>query len=262
MDLGIKGRTALVLAASKGIGRGCAEALADEGARLAICSRDGTALQRAAADLSRRTEVLAESCDVTDDASTNRFLAAVRARFGSIDILVNNCGGPAPGSFANAIEREKWVQAFERSLYQVVRWTQAVAPEMVARRWGRIVSIVSTSVKQPIDGLLLSNSIRPGVIGFTKSVSRELAPHGVTVNCVLPGSILSDRTRELAEARSKAEGVSVEEWIRRKASEVPAGRLGEPREIGDAVAFLCSRQAAYITGVALAVDGGLLRANP
>jgi 3-oxoacyl-[acyl-carrier protein] reductase len=262
MDLGIKGRTAVVLAASKGIGRGCAEALADEGARLAICSRDATALQRAVAELGRRTEVFAASCDVTDEASTRGFLSAARAKFGAIDILVNNCGGPSPGSFADGLGREAWQQAFERSLYQVVRWTQAVAPEMVGRKWGRIVNIVSTSVKQPIDGLLLSNSVRPGVIGFTKSVSRELAPHGVTLNCVLPGSILSDRTQELAEARSKAEGVSVEEWIRRKAAEVPAGRLGQPREIGDAVAFLCSRQAAYITGIALAVDGGLLRANP
>lgn len=262
MDLGIRGRTAVVLAASKGIGRGCAEALAEEGVRLAICSRDATALNRAAADLSRRTDVLARPCDVTDETSTSGFLTAVRERFGAIDILVNNCGGPATGSFADALGREMWLQAFERCLYQVVRWTQAVAPEMIARKWGRIVNIVSTSVKQPIDGLLLSNSVRPGVIGFTKSVSRELAPHGVTLNCVLPGSILSDRTRELAEARSATEGVSVDEWIRRRAAEVPAGRLGQPREIGDAVAFLCSRQAAYITGVALAVDGGLLRANP
>jgi 3-oxoacyl-[acyl-carrier protein] reductase len=141
---------------------------------------------------------------------------------------------------------------------QVVKWTQAVMPYM--KGWGRIVNVVSTSVKQPIDGLLLSNSIRPGVLGFTKSASRDLAPMGITINSVLPGSIRTDRTLELASHRSKKEGVSVEQILEDKAREIPAGRLGEPDEVGAAVAFLCSRQAAYITGASLVVDGGLTRA--
>lgn len=259
MDLGIKDRTAVVLAASRGIGRGCAEALADEGVKLAICGRTEEAVKIAERELGERTEVFAAPCDVTDRKQTEQFLAAVRKRFGEIDILVNNCGGPVPGTFESTFEEEKWRQAFERSLYQVVRWTQAVAPAMVERKWGRIANIVSTSVRQPIQGLLLSNSVRPGVLGFAKSVSEELARNGVTINSVLPGSILSDRTRELAEERSRKEGVSVDEVIQRKTAAIPAGRLGRPREIGEAVAFLCSERAAYITGQALAVDGGLLR---
>lgn len=259
MDLGIEGRVAVVLAASRGIGRGCAEVLAEEGVRLAICARSAGPLDAAARELSERTEVFARRCNVTDRKEAEEFLEAVRRRFGAVDILVNNCGGPAPGTLDTTREEEKWFQAFERSLYQVVRWTQAVAPEMIRRRWGRIVNIVSTSVRQPIDGLLLSNSIRPGVLGFTKSVSRELAPYNVLINCVLPGPILSDRTRELARERSRVEGIPVEEVLRRKASEIPAGRLGDPREIGEAVAFLSSERSSYITGQALAVDGGLLR---
>jgi len=262
MELGIKGKVAVVLAASKGIGRGCAEALAEEGVKLAVCARDAAALKTAADALRKKGDVFEKTCDVTDEASTRSFLEAVRARFGRIDILINNCGGPVSGGFRETMEREKWVQAFERSLYQVVRWTQAVAPEMAQRKWGRILNVVSTSVKQPIDGLLLSNSVRPGVLGFTRSVSRELAPANVTINCVLPGFTLSDRTRELSQERSKAEGGSADDWIRRRAAEIPAGRLGNPREIGDAAAFLCSERAAYITGVALAVDGGGLRALP
>jgi 3-oxoacyl-[acyl-carrier protein] reductase len=262
MDLGIKDKVAVVLAASKGIGRGCAEALADEGVRLALCARQAEALKATGRDLSKKTQVVELVCDVTDEDSSLAFLKLVREKLGAIDILVNNCGGPIPGSFKDTFEKDKWVTAFERCLYQVVRWTQAVAPEMVERKWGRIVNIVSTSVKQPIDGLLLSNSLRPGVLGFTRSISRELAPHNVTVNCVLPGSVLSDRTQELAAARSKDLGITPEEFIKRKAADVPMGRLGQPREIGEAVAFLCSEQARYISGVTLPVDGALLKSLP
>ena len=139
-----------------------------------------------------------------------------------------------------------------------MKWTQAVTPYM--KGWGRIVNIVSTSVKQPIDGLLLSNSIRPGVIGFSKSAARELAPLGITINCLLPGSIRTDRTVELAKVRSVKDGIPIEQVLQEKAREIPAGRLGEPDEIGATVAFLCSQQAAYITGASLVVDGGLTRA--
>lgn len=255
MDLGIAGRTAVVLAASKGLGRACAEALAAEGARLAICARDEKPLKAAAKALPKSAQVLAEACDVLDRRAMERFLAKTRARFGAVDILVNNCGGPAPGAFGAPLKDEDWQQAFQRCLLQVVRWTEAVAPGMCERRWGRIVHIVSTSVRQPIDNLLLSNTLRPGVLGYTKTASRALAPRNVLINSLLPGSILTDRTR----AQAEASGQPLEAFLRKKTGEIPLGRLGEPREVGDAVAFLCSERASYITGTSLVVDGGLIR---
>lgn len=256
MDLGLKDKVAVVLASSRGMGRASAEALAAEGCRVAICARGRKALQEAAKQVGA---AYAQPCDVTRRADMERFLKAVVRKFGAVHILVNNCGGPEPGTFFEVNDERKWQAAFERSLMQVVNWTYAVAPIMIQQRWGRIVNIVSTSVKQPIDGLLLSNSIRPGVIGFSKSVSRELAKYNVLINSVLPGSIRTDRTLELAEAAARREGLTVEKILERKAQEIPMGRLGEPSEVGAVVAFLCSERAGYLTGAAIPVDGGLLR---
>ncbi len=259
MDLGLKGKVAVVLGASAGIGRGCAEALAEEGALLAVCGRRRAEIERAGAEFSKKTRVLTEACDVTDSTDMARFLAAAQKRFGRVDILINNCSGPKPGSFASALSDADWAEAFERCLMQVVRWTKAVAPGMAERGWGRVVNIVSTSVREPIDGLLLSSSLRPGVLGFSKTVARELAAQNVLINSILPGSILTERTRELAAERSKTLGISEEAFLKKKAETVPMGRMGTPREIGDVAAFLCSERASYVTGAVFTVDGGLLR---
>ncbi len=259
MDLGIKGKVAIVLGASKGIGLGCAQALAQEGVKLVICARSADKLKDASKRLANVTEVLALPCDVIDAKASRDFYTSALRRFGRVDILVNNCGGPTPGTFATTMEEEKWRDAFEKSLYQVVRWTQMAVPTMVEHKWGRVVHIVSTSVRQPIDGLLLSNSLRPGVLGFTKSVARELAATGVTVNSVLPGMILTDRTQELVRERSAREGITPAQALERKAADIPMKRFGTILEVGEAVAFLCSERASYITGEALAVDGGIIR---
>lgn len=253
MDLGIRGKVAVVLGASKGMGRACAEALAREGCLLAVAARNEKELEAAFPEI-----VFRQACDVTKDADREAFVAATVAKFGRIDILVNNCGGPKPGPFGTAFTSDDWQEALERSLLQVVKWTGAVVPHM--KGWGRIVNIVSTTVKQPNDALLLSNSIRPGVIGFSKTASRELAPKGITINSILPGLIRTDRAVELAEIAAKKTGATVEAALQEKSKEIPMGRLGEPAEIGATVAFLCSVPAAYITGTSVVVDGGLTRA--
>lgn len=260
MDFGLRGKIAIVLGASQGMGRASARALAQEGCDLALAARKVEPLAEVAQSLAKEcgVRVFHQACDVTRDADRESFLAETLHRYERVDILVNNCGGPKPGTLKDAPSADEWRDGFERSLMQVVKWTQAVMPYM--KGWGRIVNIVSTSVKQPIDGLLLSNSIRPGVLGFSKSASRDLAPLGVTINSILPGSIRTDRTVELATHRSKKDGISVAQVLDEKSREIPAGRLGEPDEIGAAVAFLCSKQAAYITGTSLVVDGGLTRA--
>jgi 3-oxoacyl-[acyl-carrier protein] reductase len=259
MDFGIRGKIAVVLGASKGMGRACAQALGQEGCSLALMAREAPPLGEQAATLAARTgqKVVHRAGDVTRDSVRQEFLAEVVARFGQVDILVNNCGGPRPGTFFELQDPKDWAEAIERSLLQVVKWTQAVVPLM--KGWGRIVNIVSTSVKQPIDGLLLSNSIRPGVIGFSKSVSRELVKRGITINSVLPGAIRTDRTLELAKGRAEREQIPLERVLEERAGEIPAGRLGEPEEVGALVAYLCSQQAAYITGTTLTIDGGLTR---
>jgi 3-oxoacyl-[acyl-carrier protein] reductase len=258
MDLGLRGRIAIVLGASKGMGRASARALAQEGCSLALAARDADVLSQAAAEFGAGVQALAIPCDVTVDGERDRFVALALRQFGRVDILVNNCGGPKPATLKDPPSAKDWQEGFERSLLQVVKWTQAVTPHM--KGWGRIVNIVSTSVKQPIDGLLLSNSIRPGVLGFSKSAARELAPLGITINSILPGSIRTDRTVELAEIHARKGGISLQQALDEKAREIPAGRFGDPDEIGAAVAFLCSQQAAYITGTSLTIDGGLTRA--
>ena len=259
MDFKLRGKIAVVLAASKGLGRACARALAQEGCALALCARNAKTLDTTAEAIATEfsVDVLHLAGDVTRAEDRQTLLTAVLAKHGRIDILINNCGGPKPGGFQETQQPQDWQDAFERSLLQVVRWTQAVVPHM--QGWGRIVNLVSTSVKQPVDGLLLSNSIRPGVIGFSKSVARELMPQGVTINCVLPGFIRTDRMIELSQARAKKENLTIEQVLADRAKEIPAGRLGEPEEVGAVVAFLCSQPAGYITGTTITVDGGMTR---
>jgi 3-oxoacyl-[acyl-carrier protein] reductase len=260
MDLGLQGKTAIVLGASKGIGRACARALAAEGCALALAAREAKALGDEAAAIAEKGQVAVfhRPCDVTLDADRSVFLDEVVKRFGRVDILINNCEGPKIGSLKDVPERKDWEDALNRSLLQVIYWTQAVLPAM--KGWGRIVNIVSTSVKQPIDGLILSNTMRPGVIGFSKSISRELAANGITINSVLPGRIRTARTAELARARAEQEGMPIASVLQERLRDIPAGRLGEPDEVGALVAFLCSQQAGYITGTTVTIDGGMTRA--
>jgi 3-oxoacyl-[acyl-carrier protein] reductase len=260
MDLGLGGKVALVAAASKGIGRATAEALAREGARVAIGARTVDDLERAAQAIRSATgaEVLAVPTDVTKVEEVRRLVARTVEVLGGLDILITNAGGPPPGLFDQMTDAE-WQAAFELSLLSTVRMIRAALPHMRRRRWGRIINIQSTSIKQPIDGLLLSNAIRPGVAGLARSLVHEVSREGITVNTVCPGRIATDRSRSFLESRARAAGVPLEEYAARDLESIPIGRMGEPEEVAHVVAFLASERASYLTGVALPVDGGLCR---
>jgi 3-oxoacyl-[acyl-carrier protein] reductase len=260
MNLGLDGKVALVTAASKGLGKGVALALAREGAEVAICSRSEESLRQAARDIesaSGRPPLVAPA-DVADARAIERLVAAVTDRFGRIDILFNNAGGPPPGTFFDFGD-EQWQQAVDLLLFSTLRLTRAVLPQMQQRRWGRIINSTSVSVKQPIPGLLLSNSIRTAVIGLAKTLSQEVARDGVTVNNLLPGSIYTDRIEQVNRATAARTGRSAEEVRRAAEADIPVGRYGTVEEYAAAAAFLASEQASYITGVSLLVDGGVYR---
>jgi 3-oxoacyl-[acyl-carrier protein] reductase len=259
MDLGIHGQAAIVVASSKGLGRASAEALAAEGVGVAICARNAQELEQAAAAMRERgAAVLAVPADVTDAQQLEQLVARTVDHFGRLDILVNNAGGPPPGTFDDVTD-EQWEQAFHLNLLSAVRLIRLAVPHMRQQGGGRIVNIVSSSVKEPIDNLILSNSIRAGVIGLAKTLSRELGPHGITVNNVLPGRILTDRLRSLHQRSAQQLGVTAEEVARRATQDIPLGRLGVPEDLGAVVAFLASKPAGYLTGVTIQVDGGMLR---
>jgi 3-oxoacyl-[acyl-carrier protein] reductase len=256
MDLGIKGRTAVVTGASKGMGKACALGLAAEGARVVLCARAEPALRAAADEIRARTgaDVLAVPGDVTRADAAPALVARAREAFGGVDILVANAGGPPFGRFAD-VREEQWQGAFELSLLSTVRLVRAVLPDMTARRWGRVITIQSSSVKQPIDGLLLSNSVRPGVAGLMKTLAAEYGHANVLFNTVCPGRILTDRFLSGAQAA----GLAREEYLERSSADVPLGRIGTPEEFANVVVFLASERASYVTGVTLQVDGGLVR---
>lgn len=260
MDLGIDGRTALVLAASRGIGRACAEALSAEGARVAICAREPKGLSDAAAEIAARTGrfVLPVRADVTDPRDVESLFAEVDRRLGLPDILVTNAGGPPPGGFEETAD-EDWLGAFHLTFLSAVRCIRKCLAPMVERKFGRIVLLASFSVKQPIDNLIQSNALRAAVAGMAKTLAREAAEHNVTVNTVCPGYVLTGRLRALIEKRALENRISVEEAMEAAAAEIPAGRFGTPEEIGAVVAFLCSARASYLTGATIQVDGGLIR---
>lgn len=260
MDLGLKDRVAIVAAASRGIGFACALELAREGARVFLCARVAEHAAEAAEKIHKQTgaDVAGFSCDVTNNAEVEGFVNLVFERAGRVDVCVTNAGGPPAKTFAEA-DLELFRHAFELNALSAIRFAKLVLPGMVERKWGRIINITSVSVKQPIDGLLLSNTVRAGLTGWAKTLSNEVAAEGVTVNNVAPGYTLTERQDELAEVRGKAAGKSKQEIIESWALQAPMRRMADPEEIGAAVAFLASARASYITGVTLQVDGGWVR---
>ena len=253
MDLGIRGKTALVCAASKGLGKGCAESLAREGVNVVITARGKEALEAAAAEIRKRfsVKVTAVAGDITTEEGRKAALAACP----SPDILVNNAGGPPPGDF-RAWDREAWIKALDANMITPILLMRAVVDGMISRRFGRIVNITSGAVKNPIPELGLSNGARTGLTGFVAGLSRKTVRHNVTINSLLPGPFDTDRLRSNFEHNAKASGKSVEELRKVRAEANPAGRFGTAQEFGDACAFLCSAQAGYITGQNLLLDGG------
>ncbi len=260
MDLGLKDRVALVAAASRGIGYAAALELAREGARVFLCSRDQERTAEAAQKIHEETgaAVAGIAADVTDGDQAAAFVNLALERAGRVDICVTNAGGPPAATFADT-DLDMFRRAFELNALSAIRLAKLVLPGMRERRWGRIVNITSVSVKQPIEGLLLSNTVRAGLTGWAKTVSNEVAADGITVNNVAPGYTLTERQDELAEVRGKGSGKTKQEIIDSWATQAPMCRMAEPGEIGAAVAFLASERASYITGVTLQVDGGWVR---
>lgn len=259
MDFGIDGKTALVAASSKGLGRAVAEELATEGARVILCARGAEALEatrKAMADTG--AEVTAVAADLTDPLQVERVVEVGVETFGPVDILVTNTGGPPSGPFESHTP-EAWSQAVRQNLDSVLNLTRCVLPGMKERRWGRIVNITSLAVKQPVDGLILSNSIRAAVTGFAKTLANEVAPFGITVNNVMPGYTRTERLDQLAADIAERSGGSIEDAFAAWERQIPLGRVGDPRELGAVVAFLASERASYITGTSIAVDGGAIK---
>jgi len=260
MDLGLKGKAAVVTASSRGIGRATAEAFAVEGARISMCARTAADVTQAAETIRARTgaQVLALRADLTQAGDIQELVRRTVEAYGTVDILVNNAGGPPAGTFDDMTDAE-WQAAFELTLLSTVRLVRAVIPHMRRAGGGAIINLQSTSVKVPLDNLILSNSIRTGVIGLAKSLSIELAKDNIRVNNVLPGAIMTDRQRQMLALQSKKSGQTVEEVRRLRESKIPLGRFGEPEDLADMIVFLASDRAKYITGVTVQVDGGLAR---
>jgi len=260
VETGLSGKVALVAAASKGLGYAIAEALAEEGAALAICARGAAALDAARDALARNAggPVHAVGADVSRLDGIERVVHSTLERFGRVDVLVTNAGGPPVGMF-DTMDWTQWQQAVDLTLRSAVELTRGVLPGMRERRWGRVIHVTSLTVRQPIDGLMLSTSIRAAVTGFARTLANEVAAEGVTVNTILPGFMNTERIVELNEATAAREGVPVTTVERRTIEQIPIRRIGEPRELAALAAFLASERAAYITGQSIAVDGGWIR---
>ena len=249
MDLGLKGRRALVTAASKGLGRACAHALAAEGARVFISSRDGALLEKVSKDIGAQGW---HAADMSVAGGPEGAVEAAAAALGGLDILVVNAGGPPAANFQGT-SLDNWDAAHRLTLMSAVRLIKSALPHLKQSDQGRIVIVTSISVRQPLPQLVLSNSVRAAVTGMAKTLSGEIGPDGITVNCLAPGAVLTDRIRNLAPA-----GVDIEEYLQRSAEAVPLRRMGDPAEFGATCAFLCSKQAGFITGQTIGFDGGTL----
>lgn len=260
MDLGLKNRVALVAAASRGLGRAVAAELAAEGAQLVICSRREDKINQAAREIAESTgaKVLAMAADVSNPTDVKRLTDFAIERCGRIDILVSNSGGPPAGPFEN-FGRDQWEAATQLLLHGPVELARQVLPGMKERRWGRILNITSIAVKQPVDNLILSNSLRAAVTGFARTLANEVAAFGVTVNNIMPGYTRTERVDELSRMMAEKEGITPDDFIARWEKEIPMRRIGEPREFAALAAFLVSERASYITGTSIPVDGGWIK---
>jgi 3-oxoacyl-[acyl-carrier protein] reductase len=261
VDLGLKGKVALVGGSSRGLGLAVARELGAEGCAVVVCSRNQGSIARARDEIVQQTgaETLAIAANLSEAAGVEDVIGAALERFGRVDVLVTNTGGPPAGSFESH-SPEAWRCAVAQNLESVINLTRGVLPGMKERRWGRIVNITSIAVKQPVDGLVLSNSVRAAVTGFARTLANEVAPQGITVNNVLPGYTRTERLVELANHQARTRGTDVRDAYVQWEREIPMQRLGEPAELAALVAFLASTRAAYITGTSIAVDGGWIRA--
>jgi 3-oxoacyl-[acyl-carrier protein] reductase len=260
MDLGLRNRVALVAASSQGIGLATAESFAAEGCRVAMCARNRQTLEAAAAKIRKQGagEVFAEAFDVTDPEAVSRFVRAVAARFGGIDICVTNAGGPPAKGFL-AASLDDWQRAIDANFLSTVYFAREVIPHMQRKRWGRIITITSITTKQPVPDLVLSNAVRAAVVGLVKSLANEFGKDGILVNNVGPGFTATDRLKELAKARSAGSGKPEQEFLDAWAADAPLKRLGEPGELADTIVWLASERASYVTGQTVLVDGGMYK---
>jgi 3-oxoacyl-[acyl-carrier protein] reductase len=258
MDLALSGKRALVLGGSKGLGHAIARGLATEGARVALASRSAESAVAAAAGIG--PNVLGFACDTARSAEIDALHDAVMQAFGGIDILVLNSGGPPPGS-ARGVASDQWRASFESMFVNLVRMADLALPGMVERKFGRIISVISSGVIQPIPNLAISNAIRPALVGWGKTLAAEVAQHGVTVNAVAPGRIATDRLQELDAANAKRTNREIDEVRRAAKAAIPAGRYGDPDEFAAAAVFLASERASFITGSILRVDGGQITSH-
>lgn len=260
MNFGLKNRVAMVAAASKGIGKACAKALAAEGCKVSICARKLSELDEARAEIASVGEVLAIPADVSNPADLAHWHIRTLERFEHVDILVTNTGGPPVARFMDLTD-EQWQSGVESTLLNVVRLSRLVIPGMQDRKWGRLIHLTSIVAKQPQDELTISSTLRAGLSGLTRTMANQLGPHNITVNAVLMGYCLTDRLLHLAEVRHKEQGITLEEYYQKASAEIPLRRFGQPQEIGEAVTFLASERASFITGISMPIDGGMMRAT-
>jgi 3-oxoacyl-[acyl-carrier protein] reductase len=272
MELGLEGKVAIVCAASQGLGRAAALGLAREGANLVICSRDEARIRTAAEGIaeaaarppSKAAEsapppvILPVAADLSRAGDTERLVQTALDHFGRIDILVNNCGGPPVAGFAR-LDDAAWEAGVQLTLMSTVRMIRLVLPHMQRRRWGRIITITSIAAKQPIHDLVISSTLRPGLLGLHKVLADRYGADGILINCVAPGFILTARQEEVSKSRSAERGISHAQYLEEAARDIPMRRLGRPEELADVIVFLASERSSYVNGATISVDGGLIR---